>query len=263
MRPLGGIVAAGVAILAFAVVASMSSARPSAHPPLTKSAAAKATRHIQSAIELEHEAGHEIADAGAARLKLGISALALSAAFSALDGTSATAAADAVGNAAESDTKAIDFLKKEPQATKTRREALADIALATKQKHVALEKIAAALEAETPPAPKPAPAPGPLEGCVFITNNGNTSTENVKVSDPGGAGRSGSVFFTGQGVNMTDPFTLDANGGAISPFNVGVFGTSAITITVAGPGGSNQTLMFPFTLDQAGDVTATDCTTHP
>jgi hypothetical protein len=262
MRPLGGVVAAGLAVLAFAVVASMSFARPSADPGLTKTAAAKASRHIQSAIELEHEATHEIADAGAARLKLSISALALHAAFEALDGTSATAAADAVGNAAESDTKAIDFLKHDPQTKKTRREALADLALATKQKHVVLEKIAAALAAETPPPPKPAPEPGPLEGCVFITNNGNTSTENVKVSDPGGAGRSGTVFFTGQGLSMTDPFALDAGGGAISPFTVGIFGTSSITITVDGPGGSNQTLMFPFTLNQGNDVTATDCTTH-
>jgi hypothetical protein len=262
MRPLGGVVAAGVAALAFAGVASMSFAGPSAQPPLTKAAAAKATRHLRDAIELEHEAGHEIADAEAARLKLGISALALSAAFDALDGTSAQAAAEAVGNAADSDTRAIAFLKKSPQTKKTRREALADIALATKQKHTALAKIAAALAAETPPPPKPAPQPGPLEGCVFITNNGTTSTENVKVSDPGGAGRSGSVLFLGQGLNTTNQITLDANGGASSPFTVGVFGTSSITITVFGTNGSNQTLMFPFTLNQGNDVTGTDCTTH-
>ena len=262
MRPLGGVVAAGVAALAFAGVASMSFARPSAQPPLTKAEAAKARRHIESAIELEHEAGHEVADAQAARLKLSISALALSAAHSVLDPTSADAAASAVANAAESDGKAIDFLKEEPQTKKTRREALADIALATKQKHTALTKIAAALAAETPPPPKPAPEPGPLGGCVFITNNGNTSTENVKVSDPGGAGRSGSVLFLGQGLNTTNQITLDANGGAISPFTVGIFGTSSITITVDGAGGAKQTLMFPFTLNQGNDVTGTDCTTH-
>lgn len=262
MRPLGGVVAAGVAVVACAGVASISFAGPSADPALTKAAAAKARSHLQSAIELEHEAGHEVADAEAARLKLAISALALSAAFDALEGTSATAAASAVGNAAASDTKALDFLKQDPQTKKTRREALADIALATKQKHVALEKIAAALAAETAPAPKPAPKPGPLEGCVFITNNGNTSTENVKVSDPGGAGRMGTVLFTGQGLNATNPVTLDASAGAISPFTVGTFGTSTITITVDGPGGVNQTLTFPFTLDQGNDVTASDCTAH-
>jgi hypothetical protein len=179
-----------------------------------------------------------------------------------LDPTSADAAASAVAYAAESDSKAIDFLKEEPQTKKTRREALADIALATKQKHTALTKIAAALAAETPPAPKPAPEPGPLQGCVFITNNGNTSTENVKVSDPGGAGRSGTVLFLGQGLNTTNQITLDANGGAVSPFTVGVFGTSSITVTVDGPSGSHQTLMFPFTLNQENDVTGTDCTTH-
>jgi hypothetical protein len=61
---------------------------------------------------------------------------------------------------------------------------------------------------------------------------------------------------------MTNQITLDAGGGAISPFTVGVFGTSSITVTVAGPGGQNQTLTFPFTLDAGNDVTATDCTTH-
>jgi hypothetical protein len=75
MRPLGGVVAAGVAALAFAGVASMSLAGRSTQPPLTKAQAAKAIRHIESAIELEHEAGHEVADAQAARLKLAISAL--------------------------------------------------------------------------------------------------------------------------------------------------------------------------------------------
>ena len=96
---------------------------------------------------------------------------------------------------------------------------------------------------------------------MFITNS-NASTENVKVGDPGGANPTGSVLFNGQGLNMTSPITLDANGGAISPFTVGSFGTSSITITVAGPGGQTQMLTIPFTLDQGTDVTTTDCTTH-
>jgi len=42
------------------------------------------------------------------------------------------------------------------------------------------------------------------------------------------------VLFNGQGLNMTNQITLDPNGGAVSPFTVGVFGTSSITITVTG-----------------------------
>jgi len=112
------------------------------------------------------------------------------------------------------------------------------------------------------PTPTPPPEPGPLGGCVFVTNNGSTSTENVKVSDPGGAGLHGSVLFLGQGLNMTNPITLDGSGGAVSPFTVGVFGTSTITITITGAGGKLQTLALPFTLGQSNDVTTTDCTTH-
>ena len=85
MRPVRGVVTAGAATIAFAVVVSMSSARPSTQPPLTKATAARASRHIESAIGLEHEAGHNIGEPEAARTELAISALALSQAFDLLD----------------------------------------------------------------------------------------------------------------------------------------------------------------------------------
>src|ERR1700751_722215 len=60
MRPVPVVVAAGIAALVLAALASATSAGPTARPPLTKAEAARARRHIQSAIELEHVAAHEI-----------------------------------------------------------------------------------------------------------------------------------------------------------------------------------------------------------
>jgi hypothetical protein len=106
------------------------------------------------------------------------------------------------------------------------------------------------------------PAPGPLEGCVFVVNNGSTSTENVKIVDPGGGGFLGTVTFNGQGVNQSKPFTLDSSGTSVTPFTVGEFGSSTIGATVTGPGGQTQSLSFPFTLNGSNDVTASDCAPH-
>jgi hypothetical protein len=104
------------------------------------------------------------------------------------------------------------------------------------------------------PAPPSAPEPGPLTVCVFITNNGSTSTENVHVRDPHAGGMTGTVTFNGQGVNQTNPITLDPNGSAITPFPVSVFGTATIGVMV-GPQSASTT----FTLGAGNDITTSDC----
>jgi hypothetical protein len=112
----------------------------------------------------------------------------------------------------------------------------------------------------SPPAPKP--AIGPLAACVFVTNNGASSTETIKVVDPGAAGAPGSVLFDGQGVNQRSTFTVPANATILVPVNVGTFGTSMVTVTVSPNGSAVQTESFPFTLSSDNDVTQTDCTPH-
>lgn len=100
-----------------------------------------------------------------------------------------------------------------------------------------------------------APAPGPLTVCVFIANNGSTSTENVHVRDPNAGGASGSVTFNGQGLNQTNPITLDASGSAITSFTVSNFGTATIGAMVG-----SQSASTTFTLNSSTDNnSASDC----
>jgi hypothetical protein len=109
--------------------------------------------------------------------------------------------------------------------------------------------------------PKPKPKKhktGPLEGCVFITDNGNSSTENVEVFDHGAGGSKGKVAFSGPGLNQTMPFTLAANGTAVVPFTVTSFGMSTITVTVSAKPPMSYKLQF--TLGSTNDVTQTSCT---
>ena len=99
------------------------------------------------------------------------------------------------------------------------------------------------------------PAPGPLTVCVFITNNGSTSTENVHVRDPLAGGASGMVTFVGQGLNQTNPITLDANGSAITSFTVSTLGSATIGAMVG-----SQSATTTFTLDTETDNSnKTDC----
>ncbi|HTZ06579.1 MAG TPA: hypothetical protein VMB53_12645 [Gaiellaceae bacterium] len=104
----------------------------------------------------------------------------------------------------------------------------------------------------------PAPQLGPLAACVFVTNNGSTSTETVKASYPGGAGRSGTIRFNGQGLDQTNQVTFGPGATATSPFLVTRFGMSAITLTFPG----SAPLTITFDLESGNDVTTTDCTPH-
>jgi len=104
----------------------------------------------------------------------------------------------------------------------------------------------------------PAPQLGPLASCVFVTNNGSTSTETVKASYPGGAGRSGTIRFNGQGLDQTNQVTLGPGATATSPFLVTRFGMSTITLTFPG----SAPLTITFDLESGNDVTTTDCTPH-
>jgi hypothetical protein len=99
------------------------------------------------------------------------------------------------------------------------------------------------------------PAPGPLTVCMFITNNGSTSTESAHVRDPNAGGASGTVTFNGQGLNQTNPITLDAGGSVITSFTVSTFGTATINAMV-GPQSASTT----FTLNSSTDNnSASDC----
>ena len=119
-------------------------------------------------------------------------------------------------------------------------------------------KVLTFFESYTPPdtttSTATPPQAGPLSECVFVTNNGSTSTENVQVRDPNAGGRSGTVTFNGQGVNQTTPFTLDANGSFVVPVLVTTFGTSTITTMVG-----SQTVSTTFTLDTSTDKTTDHC----
>ncbi len=109
--------------------------------------------------------------------------------------------------------------------------------------------------------PKPKhPKIGRLEGCVFITNNGDSSTENVKVLNTRAHGYKGKVHFNGQGLDKTSPFTLGSNGTAVVPFTVTTFGTATLTITLLSTPPMSYTMTFA--LGSANDVTQTDCTPH-
>lgn len=250
------------ALLAFGVAASVSFAATWGTSALTPKEASAISSRILAAIQAEHQAAHLIfMDPREARLKLEASHDDLVDASRLLATTSSNPPGiREIGLAEKTDVRAEREVPPSYGADvkKRRQEALADIALAIKQKHQALLEIQAAVT--TPPTPTP--TVGPLGACVFITNNGSTTTENVKVSDPGGADLTGSVLFSGQGLNTTNQIHLDANGGAVSPFTVNIFGMSSITITVTDANGQLQTLTIPFTLDQSNDVTISDCTTH-
>lgn len=106
---------------------------------------------------------------------------------------------------------------------------------------------------------KPKHKPSHLEGCVAITNNGNDSTENVKVLDTGAGGTKGSVHFNGQGLDKMTPFKLSSNGTAVVPFTVTTFGSATITVSLASSPPMTYTIQF--TLGSGNDVTG-DCTPH-
>ena len=134
--------------------------------------------------------------------------------------------------------------------------------IAITSKKVAITDVIHLDSAQPAPPPPPTPVFGPLGACVFVTNNGNSSTETVKVTDPGAAGFPGTVNFNGQGLNQTSSFTFPSNATAFLPFNVGVFGTSTITVNVMPPGGPAQTDSFTFLLGESNDKTTTDCSTQ-
>lgn len=102
------------------------------------------------------------------------------------------------------------------------------------------------------------PKLGPLEGCVFVTNNGNTSTENIDVFDKGAGGMKGTIHFSGDGLDQTTPFKLGSNGMAVVPFTVTQFGASTITVNLASIPPMHYSLNF--TLGAGNDVTQTSCT---
>ena len=108
------------------------------------------------------------------------------------------------------------------------------------------------------PKHKPKPKIGALEGCVFITNNGNDSTENVDVFDKGAGGMKGTVHFVGQGLDKMFPFKLGSNGMAVVPITVTTFGMSTIDVSLASIPPMHYSLQF--TLGSGNDVTQTSCT---
>jgi hypothetical protein len=101
----------------------------------------------------------------------------------------------------------------------------------------------------------PAPSVGPLTVCIFITNNGSTSTENVHIRDPGADGMPGTVTFNGPGiVDQRATFTIPAGGSLILPTVVSSFGSSTVDVTVG-----SQVASTSFDLNSSTDVTKSDC----
>jgi len=168
------------------------------------------------------------------------------------DDDASVAVTQDVHSALTKDADALDEAGHKPSITRVR----ALIGAALKSKAAARDELVNLASAP------PSPTAGPLAWCVFITNNGNSSTESVKLSDPGAGGAKGAVTMNGQGLNQTTPFTFPANPIVVVPFNVTAFGTSTFTVDVIPPSGPAQTLTFPFTLDAGNDVTTTDCTPH-
>jgi hypothetical protein len=233
-------------------------------PPLSEEQAAYSANLVEEAVARENEAvkatkRHRILTAlGATRTGQGI----LEAAFSPLEnrdgGADGSAALHAGEEARDLDGGALRDLGDGEKANEKEQGPL--LAAARKKLQAALvlkRKLLTFYDTYTAPATTTVPPPasvGPLSACVFVTNNGSTSTENVHVRDPNGGGKTGSVSFTGQGVNQTNQITLDANGSAITSFGVSTFGTADITTMVG-----SQTASITFTLDTSNDTTTSDC----
>lgn len=242
---------AGVAAAAFA-------ARDMGKPPLTDAEAAKAATLVAQAISHENAALHALARHRilTAELELAKGKYAIFAAGNPLAthdaGSDSNAAFHDADQAVNEDKDGLGDLK-DAQTSKGK-EQDAWIALARKKIEIALAlKEKALLFYETYSEPvttttPPPPAAGPLSVCIFIMNNGSTSTENAHVRDPGAGGAQGTVTFNGQGLNQTNPITLDFSGSAITPFNVSTFGTSTITATIG-----SQTASTTVTLDASND----------
>ena len=124
------------------------------------------------------------------------------------------------------------------------------------------KKILVYFESYTPPASTTttgAPSAGPLTVCVYVTNNGSTSTENVHIRDPGAGGWRGTVMFVGQGLSQTNQVTIGSDGSVITPFTVSQFGMATINTSINTPSGTPQTNTTTFTLDTDNDKTTSDC----
>ena len=101
-----------------------------------------------------------------------------------------------------------------------------------------------------------------LKGCAFEGNHNATSwTIDVKVSDPGEAGASGTVTIAGLVTPpLTGTFKLSSTGTAISQFTVTNIGDASITIDLSSLTTPGQTLMLPFTFPlTTSTLPATDC----
>ena len=157
-----------------------------------------------------------------------------------------------VAGALKSDAEALDEANHKPSISRVR----ALIAAALRYKADAVSGLTD-LAVSPPP-----PTAGPLTWCMFVTNNGSSSTENLKLSDPGAGGDKGTVTFNGQGVDQTTPFTFPSSGVVVTPFVVFNFGTATVTFNVMLADGTTQTLTAQATLDAGNDTTSADCATH-
>lgn len=174
-----------------------------------------------------------------------------------------------VGNQAEEAIGLDGEAMKDLDAAKTSKDAsvqerLLDSAKKALTQALALKKkVFVYFDTYTPPAtttttPPPATA-GPLSVCVFVTNNGSTSTENVHIRDPGAGGWGGTVTFNGQGLSQTNHITIGSDGSVITPFTVSTFGMATIMTSINTPSGTPQTNTTTFTLDTDNDKTTSDC----
>ena len=219
-------------------------------------------RDMHAAVGLEQELLKEIPKVAPVKRDLAKSQAELAIVDAGLAKYDGTDAAEVALRRAEAEDK---LALKEAKKTKPDWKLLrVDISMALPAKRIVITDINEDLVRPIPQPPAPAPTPifGPLGACIFVTNNGSSSTETVKLTDPGAAGFPGSVNFNGQGLNLTSTFTVPANATVFVPFNVGIFGNSTITATVNPPGAAPQTKVFEFLLGESNDKTTTDCNTQ-
>ena len=96
-----------------------------------------------------------------------------------------------------------------------------------------------------------------LTGCVYVTNNDNTSTLTAFITDKSAPGAHGMVTFTGLGHNDVKNFVLDSHGSGRVPFPVTMFGKYRMDISLSK---SKLGYKLNFTLNAGNDVSATSCT---
>ena len=157
-----------------------------------------------------------------------------------------------VAGALKSDAEALDEANHKPSISRVR----ALIAAALRYKADALSGLTDLA------ASAPTPTYGPLGACVFVTNNGNSSTETVKVTDPGAAGFPGHRELQRAGPQPDELVHVPVERERVPTLQRRRLRFRDDHGQRRAPERPAQSLSFPFVLGESNDVTTTDCGTH-